>query len=269
MESICLENEKKITPCALNIGIKNSKGKYIVRMDAHSEYPINYVSKCIYYIENKNADNVGCLVETKADGKIGKSISYVLSSKFGVGNSKFRTNSKSGYVDTVPFGTFKKEIFDKIGYFDERLERNQDSEFNNRIVRNGGKIYLFNDISIIYHPRESIKKLIEMATLNGKWNIITNYYVSGAMRLRHFIPLLFVLSIIMGIIVCLLDIKYLNCCFYMELLLYVICDIIFSFKNIREGMGQIVLNFMIYPIFHISYGIGSIEGIFKALKIKK
>ena len=64
-----LENEKKITPCALNIGIKNSKGKYIVRMDAHSEYPINYVSKCIYYIENKEADNVGCLVETKADGK--------------------------------------------------------------------------------------------------------------------------------------------------------------------------------------------------------
>ena len=98
------------------------------------------------------------LSRNKSRWKIGKSISYVLSSKFGVGNSKFRTNSKSGYVDTVPFGTFKKEIFDKIGYFDERLERNQDSEFNNRIVRKEGKIYLFNDISIIYHPRERIKK---------------------------------------------------------------------------------------------------------------
>ena len=263
-----LKNEKKITPCALNIGIKNSKGKYIVRMDAHSEYHKNYISKCIYHIENKKADNVGCLVETKAEENVGKAIAYVLSSKFGVGNSKFRTNAESGYVDTVPFGTFKKELFERIGYFDERLARNQDSEFNNRIIKNGGKIYLFNDTKIIYHPRDSIGKLIKMALQNGKWNIVTNYYVSGAMRLRHFIPLIFVISILLGLIVIALKSKYLVWIFMIEIFLYLSLDIYFSLKNIRNGILQALLSFIIYPIFHVSYGIGSLIGIFKVLKLR-
>ncbi len=258
-----LYNKEKTTPCALNIGIKNSNGKYIVRMDAHSEYPKNYISKCIYYLESTNADNVGCLIETKAEGTVGNAISYVLSSKFGVGNSKFRTNSKSGYVDTVPFGTFRRELFERIGYFDERLERNQDSEFNSRIIINGGKIYLFDDIKIIYHPRDNLKSLIKMAVLNGKWNIITNYLVSGSMRLRHFIPLLFVISLIIGIIIFLLKIKILMWLFVGELLFYLLCDLFFSVKDIKK---HVLLNFIIFPIFHISYGIGSIIGIFIIIK---
>lgn len=263
-----LSNQNKTTPCALNIGICNAKGKYIIRMDAHSEYPSNYISKCIYYIEHKEADNVGCLVETVGEGKIGKSIAYVLSSKFGVGNSKFRTNAKSGYVDTVPFGTFRKELFNKIGLFDERLERNQDSEFNNRIIKNGGKIYLFNEIKIIYHPRNTIKGLIKMAILNGKWNVITNHYISGAMRLRHFIPLMFVLSLIIGCIISLFKIKYLMYLFIVELILYLFCDLVFSMKDWRQGIVQNLLSFIIFPVFHIAYGVGSLIGIFKVLKSK-
>ena len=262
-----LNNEKRITPVSLNIAIKESKNDIIVRLDVHSEYPSNYISKCVYYLNNTDADNVGCTLETKSKGKIGNAISNVLSSKFGVGDSKFRTNSKSGYVDTVPFGTFRKSLFEKIGYFNEKLERNQDSEFNSRIIKNGGKIYLFNDINLIYHPRDTITKLAKMARQNGKWNILTSYYVPGSMRLRHFIPLMFDVSLIIGLVTIIFNVKILKYLFFIELLLYLLLDCVFSIKDIRKnGIIISMLCFIIFPIFHISYGIGSIIGIEKVIK---
>ncbi len=264
-----LDNEKRITPISLNIGIKKAKGDIIIRLDAHSQYPQNYVTKCVYYLNNTEAENVGCLIETISEGNVGNAIANVLSSKFGVGNSKFRTNAKSGYVDTVPFGTFRRNLFNKIGYFDERLPRNQDSEFNYRIIKNGGKIYLFNDIKIIYHPRNTIKKLISMAMLNGKWNLFTSYLAPGSMKLRHFIPFVFVISLIIGIGVLFTDWNIIKLLFGIELALYLMLDIIFSFKNIKkQGILESVLSFLIYPIFHIMYGIGTFFGISLILKNK-
>ncbi len=265
-----LDNPKKITPISLNIGIKESVNDIIIRLDAHSVYPENYISKCVYYLNKTGADNVGCTIKTESEGIVGNTIANVLSSKFGVGNSKFRTDAKSGYVDTVPFGTFRRELFEKIGYFDERLPRNQDSEFNSRIIKNGGKIYLFNDIQIVYYPRNTISKLIKMAMLNGRWNLFTNYLCPNSMKLRHFIPFVFVISLLVGILeMILLDNVVLNVLFLIELLMYFVLDIIFSLKDIRqEGIVKSILALAIYPIFHISYGIGTFGGIYLILKEK-
>lgn len=266
-----LINPEKTIPKSLNIGIKNSHNSIIIRLDAHSEYSKNYFERCVYYINNIDADNVGCNIETQSDEKIvGKAISEVLSSPFGVGNSKFRTNSKSGYVDTVPFGTFKQSLFEKIGYFDERLDRNEDSEFNNRIIKNGGKIYLFDDTKNIYHPRNTIKKLIKMALSNGKWNIYTSYLIPGSMKLRHFIPFIFVISIIFGLIATVFNIFMFKELFIIEMLIYIFMDLLFSIKSMKKvGIMQGILCIMIYPLFHIFYGIGSILGIGKIIKSKK
>lgn len=260
-----LQNDKKITPISLNLAIKNSINEVIIRLDVHSEYPDNYFEKCMYYINNIEADNVGCLIETKSEGMVGECIADVLSSSFGVGNSKFRINAKSGYVDTVPFGTFRRILFKKIGLFDERLVRSEDSEFNSRIIKNGGKIYLFNDIKVIYHPRDTIKKLINMAFLNGQENIYVSYLVPGSMRVRHFIPFLFVNSIIVGLIATIFDIAIIKQVFYLELILYLLLDIFFSVKG-KKHILKVIICLILYPIFHISYGIGSILGVVKIIK---
>ncbi|MBR6726261.1 MAG: glycosyltransferase family 2 protein, partial [Clostridia bacterium] len=126
-------NPNKIVPYAMNIGIEKSKGRYIVRLDAHADYAKDYISKCVYYLEHTDAENVGGVAETKSAGFMGNAIAKMLSSKFGVGNSQFRTNGASGYVDTVPFGAFRREVFSKYGGYDERLVRNQDNEMNYRI----------------------------------------------------------------------------------------------------------------------------------------
>jgi len=254
-------NPNKIVPYAMNIGIAASKGKYIVRLDAHADYARDYISKCIYYLENTDAENVGGVAETKANGFMGNAIAKMLSSKFGVGNSQFRTNGENGYVDTVPFGAFKRNVFSQYGGYDERLVRNQDNEMNFRIRKNGGKIYLSNDIHLSYYCRDSIKGISAMARKNGIWNIITMKLCPGSMGLRHFIPFAFVLSIVgLGIF------SFIHPLFAAllgaEIALYLLLDIVFSIKQ-AETLKEFFALTVLFPIFHIAYGLGSIVGITK------
>ena len=137
-----LRNPDKKTTYALNLGIKESIGKYIVRMDAHALYDNNYIEKCVYYLENTDADNVGGIAITEAKGFVGTAIAKMLSSTFGVGGSAFRVSNESGYVDTVPFGAFRREVFERIGLFNNDLPRSEDNDINARIRESGGKIWL-------------------------------------------------------------------------------------------------------------------------------
>ena len=254
-------NPDKIVPYAMNIGITNAKGKYIVRLDAHADYATDYISKCIYYLENTDAENVGGVAETKSHGTVGNAIAKMLSSKFGVGNSQFRTNGKSGYVDTVPFGAFRREVFTKYGGYDERLVRNQDNEMNYRIRKNGGKIYLSDDIHLSYYCRDSIKGIAQMARKNGMWNIITMKLCPGSMGVRHFIPFLFVVSIVALALLGLIHWLFWVVLSF-EVVLYLLLDVFFSVKSGATAKERLLL-IALFPIFHISYGVGSIGGLFK------
>lgn len=258
-----LNNPNKTVPYAMNIGIKAAKGKYIIRLDAHAEYDNDYISKCVHYLDVTDADNVGGIAETKSRGFVGNCIAKMLSSKFGVGNSQFRTNGKSGYVDTVPFGAFRKEVFERLGGYDERLTRNQDNEMNYRIRKNGGKIYLADDIHFSYYCRDSIKGITDMAVKNGMWNVITMKLCPGTMGMRHFVPLAFLLSLILLPILSML-VKPLIYFWGVEIALYIVLDFCFSLKA-SENTKTLLFLMILFPIFHITYGLGSVKGLLKLL----
>ena len=154
-------------------------------------------------------------------------------------------------------------MFEKYGGYDERLTRNQDNEMNYRIRKNGGKIYLASDIHLSYYCRDSVKGIIDMAQKNGMWNVITMKLCPGSMGIRHFIPLTFLLSLILFPILSLF-IKPALYLFGVEIALYLILDAYFSIKQAESGK-EFLLLVTLFPIFHITYGVGSIRGIIKLL----
>ncbi len=261
-------NEKKITPVALNIGIKNSTGDVIIRMDAHNIYEKNYIFLCVENLIKFNADNIGGLWITLPgkDSLIAKSIAYVLSNPFGVGNSLFRIGvNKPIEVDTVPFGCYKKEVFDKIGVFNENLIRHEDNEFNSRLKRAGGKILLHPQIISYYFARSNLKSFVNQNFQNGFWVIYSLRFSKPSFSIRHLIPFFFVSFLIMLII----GSFFSNLSFYFLtslLTIYIILVMFVSFKiSLKKGLKFFFLLFLSFVILHICYGLGSIFGFFKLI----
>lgn len=267
-----LDNPQKIVPCAMNIGIRKSKGDYIIRLDAHSQYPCDYFSKLIEYAEKLNSDNVGgvCMTAVKNKNRKTLAIMEVLSNKFGVGDSLFRIGAEGiREVDTVVFGCFKRDVFERFGYYDERLKRNQDIELNKRIKRGGGTLYQVSDIHCTYFARETFRGLIKNNYQNGVWNILTIYFTktTNSLSLRHFIPLLFILSLIVPPLLAIIYFPLILIS-AASLLLYTILNLSNSISLSWKRNVNAVCLVLSFFFLHISYGLGSLMGILR-LPFKK
>lgn len=264
------ENPKRIQASAINIGVQVSTGEYIVRMDAHSTYDCEYVKKCVELAKNTGADNVGGIFIATGRTRMGKAISLALSCPFGVGNSIFRLGGIDGEVETVPFGTFPRNTFEKFGLFNESLVRDEDNEFNHRIRIGGGRIYMSKDIKIFYNNRETIRGIAQQCHDNGLWNMFTLVLSPGSMSVRHFVPLVFVSSLIGIGAVALAGFStptWLQAFIWllaMELGLYFMLSVLFALKLARKtSYSNLPLLPLIFFTMHVSYGMGSIEGIFR------
>ena len=258
-----LENPKKLLAAGWNIGIKEAKGKYVVRIDAHAEAKKDFLKTNLETMKKlpKDVACVGGKLESVTLAESDKTISKILSSPFGIGNSKFRYADKSQYVDTVAYGLYKKEVFDEVGYFDETLERNKDNNMHDRIISAGYKFYFNPKIQSKYYVRNSLKKLLRQGFLNGKWNIIVFRQSKKSLSLRHLIPLLFVLSIIGLSLLALLS-KYFIYLLGIEMILYFGLAIIFAVKK-TKNVFEIFKMMSYFFMFHIAYGLGSVISIFK------
>lgn len=256
---ILLNNEKRKTPYALNKAIETAKGRYIIRLDAHAKFYPDYIEKCVYYLENTDADNVGGVAETESSGFVGNAIAQMVSTKFGVGGSDFRIGNSNKYVDTVPFGAFRREVFDKVGLFDTRLLRSEDNDMNSRIRAAGGKIWLSDEIRFKYYSRTTVSGILKMGMQNGNALFRTFKVNRKAMSLRHFIPFLFLLSLIIMPLLSVF-VPFFMSFFMVEMCAYMLLDIYYSFVNKKAKYG--LINIWLYPLFHISYGIGSLLGLF-------
>lgn len=267
-----LTNEKKTVPHALNLGILNSSGEYIIRLDVHSKIPTDYFSVLIASAKKLDSDNTGTVCITDVKDKTSKSsaIKKVLSNRFGVGNSHFRIGTERVMeVDTVPFGCYKKDIFNKVGLFNCNLDRNQDIELNKRIKKVGGKIMLLPKPQSVYFARENFRSFAENNFLTGYWNIltiyITNYFKS--MSSRHLIPLIFLLSLLVPIILMAVN-PYFGIIALISLIFYVslISTISFYLKDETTSFYYLVAAF---AVLHFSYGFGSFIGLFRLDYIQK
>lgn len=254
-----LQNPKRIQAAAMNLGAKAARGTYLIRVDAHADYPTNYFSRCVALMEETGAQNVGCVWNTQGKTPKAEVIAMMLTSPFGVGGSSFRVGGKSGWVDTVPSGTFRKDYYESIGGFDERLARSEDNEINYRIRKNGGRIYMTNEMTVTYYCRETVGALGRMAYANGKWNVIAAKLCPGSMSLKYFVPLAFVLSLLFMPLLSIAHPAF-GWLFAAELALYLGLSLFFALQKTRDFRKLMFLWFL-FPAFHIPYGVGSLAGL--------
>lgn len=271
------KNLRGITPAALNIGLLNSSGLYIVRLDAHAKYQNHYIDECVSELENADSSvlNVGGTIKTTPGGEksVSKAIAYVLSSLIGVGNSFFRTSKLDSYkfVETVPFGCFRRSVIDIVGLFNEEEPRNEDLEYNKRIIKSGRKILCSNKISSEYYARQTVKGFLKQAFNNGF--IVTNKSRgdNSFHNLRHFIPFLFVIYFILSLFLFVFFDNIASDLIAYSWIFYLLIVYFFSILSfVRKG--GFLIHTTIFPVIvfllHLFYGVGSVFGAFYYLSSK-
>lgn len=266
-----LDNPKKILAAGWNEGIKQSKGSIIFTLNGHGIFAPDYISACINAFDDyPDASNVGGIVKAipASNTRLGTAITIVLSHPFGVGNSYLRIGTdKPRWADTAAFGGYRREVFDTIGLFNETLTRSQDMEFHVRMKKAGMKILITPKMHCDYYTRSGFSEYIRFNFWNGFWTTFPLSLSPMAFSLRHFIPLIFVLSLIATLLIGLATKSVLL--FTALVSLYAGAAIFATLHALFSHPSLSVLFLpMLFPLLHISYGIGSLVGCIQSAHTK-
>jgi len=263
-----VDNPERTTPQAMNIGLRPPGYDVGIILGAHAEVDPAFLRENVALLKvHPEAGCVGGIIENVYLDEASRRIGRAMGHPFGVGNAHFRTGGKEGEVDTVAFGAYRREVFEQIGYFDERLVRNQDDEFNYRVVRSGWKIRLSQRIRSRYYVRASMGRLYRQYRQYGYWKVYVNRLHGSVTTLRQMVPAAFVLFLICdGIAACFSP--WLAVAFAAGLGLYLVGAIASAFQaagSVAEVPG-IVKAFL---VLHLSYGWGYLHGMLDFLVLRR
>ena len=248
-------NENRTAPYALNIGIANSSGRYIMRADAHANYSEQFVESIISYLEkHPEITCAGCpLITIPANNSLkARAISEAFSSKFGVCSSNFRLGvSEPKQVDTLAFGAYRKEVFQECGTFDTQLTRNQDDEFNARIIKTGHKIVLLPSPTNEYYARDNLKKVWRMFYQYGLFKPIVNRKLGQFTTLRQLAPPILVIGNLISLI---------------PYLIFLLFAFVSKAKE-GKGLSQSFYFVITIVVMHYSYGLGYLKSVVLGTKV--
>lgn len=203
LDVLVVDNPQRVIPAGLNAAIKVSIGELIVRMDAHSIPNPDYVALCVDVLERDIAQNVGGVwnIQPGKDSWIARSIAAAAGNPLAVGDAHYRFTDKAAYVDTVPYGSYKRELFEQIGLFDETLLANEDYELNTRILQSGGKIWLDPKIRCTYFARSNLRALAKQYYGYGFWKVQMLKRYPETLRWRQVLPPAFLLGLALTLLV--------------------------------------------------------------------
>lgn len=249
-----IDNPERFVSNGFNKSFRKSKGKYLSLVGAHAYYPENYFASCIETIESGTCNAAGGFLNQCGKTNSGKAIAFAMSSKFGVGNTEFRTIKKTMYVDSVAFAVYDRKVFEKVGLLDEDLVRNQDDEFHYRLNQAGFRIKMIHDLEITYFVRESLMGLFKQYYQYGFYKPLVFKKVSTSVRMRHLIPALFVLYLFVLPLAFWLPILLIPITLYFLLIFFIVLNSSLHLKS------RLYL-FLVFPVLHFSYGFGFLKGI--------
>ena len=274
-----IDNEKRIQPAGLNVILDNMEGEIIIRIDAHSKLPPNFVEENVRCIESGEDVCGGKIVKVLNEDKglVKQILLTAENSMFGSGIASYRRDGDTEYVKTIAHACYKKEVIDKVGKFDERLQRAEDNDMNYRVREAGYKICKSDKISSEYYTRPTLKGMLKQKYGNGKYIGIGSIIKTSKMfSLYHYIPMLFVIGLIVSTALFVPGLMmwnefwWLTIPFIAGVGLYIIIDLSLTIKssiNYKQPLGLLLLP-LLFPLLHISYGLGTIVGFCTARKYK-
>ena len=261
----CIDNPRYTTPIALNIAIQVASGAYVLWMSAHNTYQPGYIQQCINHALTHGADNVGgrIVAVPRDPGFLGDAIVASLRHPFGVGGSAFRLMPKTAlWVDTVFGGCYRRDVFDRIGLFNEALDRGQDMEFNLRLKRAGMRTLLVPGITSIYHARSRPWEFLRYNFDNGVWAIMPFAYTDGMpVGVRHLVPMVFVSFLLLGCLAALFTpVQWPLVATIAAYMVGALTAAVHIAVTRRDWRFALVMP-SVFGGLHLSYGLGSLWGV--------
>lgn len=264
-----LDNPGLIQSTAVNAGVRAGRGQWIMRLDAHAEYPADYLWLCYETAVRSGADNVGGLFITEPGGTgySAQLVQALTTHSFGVGDSGFRTGAKEDWADTVPYGFYRRDVFDRIGWLDERLVRAQDYEFNRRLVAAGGRILRNPHIQISYYNQPTIGAFYAKQFFReAPYNAYLWYIAPYAFALRHAITGVFAIGVLGGLLLSPLS-RWISWPFTAVMALYALLAVVSAAQQgvrYHKPLHILCLPWCFF-LFHFVHGLGVLVGLLRLL----
>jgi succinoglycan biosynthesis protein ExoA len=189
-----IQNPGLIVPTGLNRAIRAARGDIIVRIDAHTVLDVDYMRRGVELLERTGGSNVGGPMVCRGGGPVADAIAAAMHSRFGIG-AAFHFAKDEVECDTVYMGMWPREVFEKVGLFDEEFVRNQDDELSYRIRKAGGRIFCSPSMRSLYQNRESWRDLARQFYQYGEWKVRVLQKHPKQMSVRHFLPPAFQLGV--------------------------------------------------------------------------
>lgn len=266
-----VDNPRRITPVAFNRGIAAAAGDVILIIGSHSHYPPSYARVLVNWLVGSEADVVGgvCQTQPAGHGVMARAIAAGLSHRFGVGNAHFRTGVTSPrWVDTVAFGCYRRDVFQRIGGFDEELVRNQDDELNLRLGQRGGRLLLVPDVSSVYQARDSLGKLWRMYWQYGYCKPLVVRKVGGVLTARQLVPALFVAALMLSVVALTTPLGAIPLALIVGS--YALASVVAALL-VRPHHGWPVAFALpvVFAVLHVGYGVGFLRGTMRFLVARR
>ena len=261
-----IPNELGSTPGGLNAAIRASSYPIVVRVDAHSVLPPYYTRIAVKTLLETGADNVGGIMKAEGTTSFQKAVAHAYGSPEGLGGTQHHVGGKAGPADTAYLGVFQRHRLVEVGLFDEDIKRGQDWELNRRLRATGGTVWFTPDLTVVYRPRSSLRKLIRQFVATGIWRGELARRFGAANSIRYFVPPAAVLGIlvttIVGIVGLAVGLPWLALAFVVPAL-YAIFVIAASVVAARGGLRTGLWYLIVLPCIHFGWGIGFLLGFLK------
>lgn len=258
-------NPKRTTATGLNLGLALAHGDVIVKVDGHTRVASDFLSANVRALQESGADAVGGPIETRGHGAVGRAIAKAMSSRFGIGDTAFRLPAdEAQWTDSVPYGAYRREVFERLGGFAEDIDRGEDDEFNYRLRQSGGRILLTPAVRSTFYCRNTYGALARQYWGYGlaKARVLQRH--PGRLRPRHLVPSALVLTVAGGALLSFLD-KRFGWLAALAAGAYAAANVAAALKETKGNVGEAKRLAAAYACIHVPAGAGMLVGLVKAL----